>query len=273
MFAQTTRADMLEVTPIPCLRDNYAYLVRCRVTDDAVVIDPSEAAPVVAAVERSHARLTAIWATHHHWDHVGGIAELVARRRDERADLPVLAHTSDLGRIEGATRGLKEGDRFHVGVVEGRVLHIPGHTLGAIAYVLEPQESAPIVFTGDTLFVAGCGRIFEGTAEMMHASLQKLASLPQGTRVYCGHEYTVANLRFAAHCEPENAAIARAAAEADTRRREGRPTVPSTIAGELETNPFLRANAAGIRRRFELGDSTDASVFARLRSMKDSFAG
>lgn len=243
------------ITPIPCLKDNYAYLVTCEKTGKRAIVDPSEAAPVLAATTK----LDAIWNTHHHWDHVGGNEELVAKLGVRE----VCGHASDRGRIAAQTRFLEEGDTFELGALRVRILHIPGHTTGAIAYVVDgfaegetsrsqtPGDGAPAVFTGDTLFVAGCGRLFEGTPEMMFASLAKLAALPDDTRVYCGHEYTAANLRFAAHVEPDNADVAAAAKNVKV------PSVPSTIAAEKRINPFMRARTI--------------EELAARRSAKDAF--
>jgi len=230
------------ITPIPCLTDNYAYLVTCEKTGKRAIVDPSEAAPVLAA----STKLDAIWNTHHHWDHVGGNEELVTKLGVRE----VCGHASDRGRIAAQTRFLEEGDAFELGALRVRILHIPGHTTGAIAYVVE-GDGAPAVFTGDTLFIAGCGRLFEGTPEMMFASLAKLAALPDETRVYCGHEYTAANLRFAAHVEPANADVAAAAKNVKV------PSVPSTIAAEKRINPFVRARTV--------------EELASRRSAKDAF--
>ncbi len=257
----------MPVTPIPCLKDNYAYLVTCPRTGEHAVVDVSEAAPVLAALRSHDARPRAIWSTHHHFDHVGGNEELAG----EVAGVEVCGHASDRGRIPAQTRFLEEGDELALGDLRARILHIPGHTLGAVAYVVE-GDGAPMVFTGDTLFVAGCGRLFEGTPVMMHASLSKLAALPPETRVYCGHEYTQANLRFAAHVEPHNAAVARARERADTLRAKGEPTVPSTIGEELQHNPFLRVRSEEIRRTLHVDPGADAAAaFGAIRAAKDSF--
>jgi hydroxyacylglutathione hydrolase len=234
----------MTITPIACLSDNYAYLVTCDRTKKTAIVDPSEAAPVLEAVKRAGVKPESIWNTHHHWDHVGGNEELVAALSIGE----VCGHASDKGRIAKQTRFLEEGDRFTLGELAVRILHIPGHTTGAIAYVVDDA-----VFTGDTLFVAGCGRLFEGTPEMMFASLAKLASLPDETRVYCGHEYTKANLAFAAHVEPDNADVRAAAANVHV------PSVPSTIAAEKRINPFVRASTV--------------AEFAARRAAKDAFRG
>ncbi len=251
----------MRVLPIPCLSDNYAYLVHAEGSDEAIVIDPSEAEPVIAALEREGKKLVAIVNTHHHWDHVSGNEALRVRY----GDLPVYAHASDVGRVPAQSERVEEGKAFRVAGLELRPLHVPGHTLGAVAYCIEDA-----VFTGDTLFVAGCGRLFEGTPAMMYASLSgKLGRLPPETRVYCGHEYTLANLRFALHAEPDNAAVADKLERAKKARERGEPTVPSTIGEELATNPFLRCDEDSLRAHFP--GSSGAEVLAAVRSAKDSF--
>ncbi len=276
----------MRVIPIPCLADNYAYLLVCRETKEAAIVDPSEAGPVLRALEqgagtldsrrdlsappasREDIRVSAILCTHHHHDHVGGNEEVRSRLGIDR----VYGHGSDRGRIPGQTQYLQEGDTFEIGRLSIRALHIPGHTLGAVAYVVTQEPDDPVVFTGDTLFLAGCGRLFEGDPPMMHASLAKLAALDPRTKVYCGHEYTESNLRFAAHVEPSNAAIAKRRELAAELRKEGRPTVPGTIADELATNPFLRVTSPEIRKT--LGIAADASpedALGAIRKAKDDF--
>ena len=261
----------MKVTPIPCLSDNYAYLLECERSGEAAVVDASEAGPVIEALRaRSRRSLAAIYATHHHFDHVGGNDEL-ARAMGARE---VVGHASDQGRIPGQTRLVEVGDTLVLGVLRVCVLHLPGHTLGAVAYhVTEGADDAGgVVFTGDTLFLAGCGRLFEGTPPMMHASLAKLAALPPTTRVFCGHEYTQSNLRFAAHVEPGNAAIADRARRAVELRSAGAPTVPGTVADELATNPFLRVRSPEIRRTLAIpDDADDGAALGAIRKAKDQF--
>lgn len=260
----------MRIAPIPCLKDNYAYLVICEATNQAAVVDPSEAGPVSDAIARQGVELVAIWNTHHHWDHTGGNKDLL----EAHPTLEVIGHASDRGRIPGQTTFANDGDAVKVGdEVSARILFNPGHTTGAISYVIDSQ---PAVFTGDTLFGAGCGRIFEGTPAMMHESLSKLAALHEDTLVYCGHEYTAANLRFASAAEPDNAAIGARAAEVTHRREAGEPSVPFALRDELATNPFLRAPlpalAAGARAAGEPPkDDSPAEVFAALRRWKDHF--
>ena len=247
----------MRIVSVPCLKDNFAYLV---IDDDGrcAVVDPGEAAPVEAALAREHARLAAVWATHHHHDHVGGIGELIARR----SGVEVVIGAGDAAKTQHVTHRVDDGDEVALGSLRARCIHNPGHTLGAISFVVDG-----CAFTGDTLFAAGCGRTFEGDAAMMHASLMRLAALPPDTRVYFGHEYTATNLRFAAAVEPDNAAVAARA------RGLAQPSTPSTIADERATNPFLRATEpaviAAAKARGAAGDPV--SVFAALRSWKDGF--
>ncbi len=261
LFTTTVR-----IAIVPCLADNYAYLVVCERTGAAAVVDPSEAEPVLAAVAREGVDLVAAFATHHHFDHVGGI-EALARARP---GFEVVGHASGRGAIPALSRAVEEGDRVSVGDLAARVLHNPGHTLDAASYLFDDA-----VFTGDTLFAAGCGRVFEGTPEMMHASLAKLAALPGGTRGYPGHEYAAKNLAFALTLEPQNAALAARSRDVDATRARGEPARQSTIAEERATNPFLRCDARAItaaaRRADPVCDGTPAAVFAAIRRLKDAF--
>lgn len=265
----------MRVQPIPCLSDNYAYLLVCSETKEAAIVDVSEAGPVLRAIEvaredpRDQPKVVAILSTHHHHDHVGGNADVKEALGIER----VYGSAHDKGRIPEQTHFLEDGQTFAIGKLQVRALHVPGHTLGAVAYVVSgaPTED-PCVFTGDTLFVAGCGRLFEGDPPMMHASLSKLAALDPRTKVYCGHEYTESNLRFAAHVEPSNGAVTEARARAAETRREGRPTVPGTIERELATNPFLRVRSAEIRATLGIGaDASEAEALGAIRKAKDGF--
>src|SRR5262249_30803499 len=189
-----------------------------------------------SAQNREDIRIVAILSTHHHHDHVNGNEEVRSKLGIDR----VYGYAGDRGRIPGRTQHLQEGHSFAIGRLRIGALHIRGHTLGAVAYVVTHEPDDPAVFVGDTLFIGGCGRLFEGDPPMMHASMSKLAALDPRTRVYCGHEYTESNLRFAAYVEPSNAAVSQARAKAAQLRKEGRPTVPATIGEELSYNPFLR---------------------------------
>ncbi len=254
----------MRVHPVPCLRDNYAYLVHREDSDQCVVVDPSETRPVTDALRRHGLTLTAILNTHHHWDHVGGNEDLA----DRHPGLPIYGHASDRGRIPRQTHFLEHGDHITVAGLEFDILHIPGHTMGAIAYVGEG-----LAFTGDTLFAAGCGRLFEGTPKNMYESLNVvLGELSDETLVYCGHEYTQNNLSFAASLEPDNAAIRSQAEKAAFRLAEGRPTIPTTLSEERRTNPFLRCSEPTIALAVGLRAGADPTqVLGLVREAKDVF--
>lgn len=255
----------MRVLQIPLLRDNYAYLIVCQKTNEAGVIDPSEAGPVLQRIEREGVKLTAMLNTHHHRDHTGGNLGLL-----EHGSLQVYGHRVDKDRIPGLTRPLDEGDEVAIGELKAKVLFIPGHTRGHIAYLFEEK-----LFCGDTLFVAGCGRLFEGTAEQMQASLKRLRELPSNTLVHCGHEYTEKNLRFALTLEPNNEKLSAKLETVRSQRAKGLSTVPSTMEEERETNPFLRWESKEIQenltRQFPNLTLDPVSVFAKVRELKDQF--
>ncbi len=257
---------MLQIQPISAFTDNYIWLLHDPVSRQAFVVDPGDAQPVIDTLQALQLDLAGILVTHHHFDHTGGIAALCAHYQ------PVVYGPHNPA-INGITRHLGAGDTLDVLGTEFDVLEIPGHTLDHIAYV--HRGPAPAVFCGDTLFAGGCGRLFEGNPPMMLRSLEALAALPLATRIYCGHEYTVANLAFARVVEPDNADLAERSAAAIATRHRGEPTVPSHLALELATNPFLRCNVvelqAALRQQGKLhGDST-VEVFAAVRSWKDQF--
>jgi hydroxyacylglutathione hydrolase len=254
---------MPTIIPIPAFSDNYIWVLR--EGGNAAVVDPGDAAPVIAYLDSERIALSAIINTHHHSDHVGGNKDLVARW-----NVPVFGPAREA--IPAVTRPLREGDAIDVpGIgLALSVLDIPGHTAGHIAFV-----GAQTVFSGDTLFAAGCGRLFEGTPRQMMDSLGKLAALPADTRVYCGHEYTVSNLRYALAVEPGNDAVRARQAREEAKRARGEPTLPSTIGEERLTNPFLRTDEASIRVAAErhAGRSLPdkVAVFAELRAWKNGF--
>lgn len=245
----------MRVEIVPCLSDNYAYVLIDDAARECAVVDASEAGPLSTALSRIGLPLTAIFSTHHHFDHVGGNEALLAAH----PGAVVYGHRSDVGRLPGLSRPLDDGARVAFGTCEVRAHHVPGHTLGALAYEVRAHDGARWLFTGDTLFLAGCGRLFEGTAEQMFTSLSSLAALGDDVLVACGHEYTLSNLRFAAHVEPENALIRERLAEESARRQRGEPTVPAPMSYEKATNPFLRAR--------------DVATFAARRADKDTFRG
>ena len=259
----------MHVSPVPCLSDNYAYLVRGDAPEQVLLIDPCEAAPIEAALRTAGLSLSAILVTHHHPDHIGGLRALA----EARPGLPVLGFEGDAHRIEGLTRTLRDGEEFQLLGLSITALHAPGHTLGALSFYVRDGSAPAALFTGDTLFVGGCGRLFEGTAEIMRRSLvEVLGGLPDDTRVYCGHEYTEDNLRFAAFVEPNNDAVVSAAARARELRGRGAPTVPSTLADERQTNPFLRDHMPAVRAFAGLPPEAPAhQVFAAIRQAKNTF--
>lgn len=256
----------MEVHLVPCLKDNYAYLVHAPGRAEALVVDASEEAPVAAALQRLGLTPVGILATHHHHDHVGGNEGLLARY----PALRVFGYRSDRGRIPGQTDFLDDEQEVELAGIGFKALHIPGHTLGAVAYVAEGAA-----FTGDTLFAAGCGRLFEGTAAQMYESLnEKLGALPDATKIYCGHEYTLSNLKFAQTLEPHNAAILQKLSWAKAARDRGEPTLPSTLGEERLTNPFLRVSEADVVASVNArlaDDKSPRAVLAAVRAMKDAF--
>ena len=257
----------MEIVTIPCLQDNFAYLLICKKTQQAAVVDPSEAVPVNKAVEQHGVLLTTILNTHHHWDHVGGNKELKAKF----PELIIYGHESDRGRIPEQTVFLKRGDAVRFGEQSGTFLHNPGHTSGAITYVFDRTA-----FTGDTLFAAGCGRLFEGTPAQMHDSLNKqIGGLPDETELYFGHEYTEANLRFALSVESGNAEIHKKLAVVTALRASGAFSTPTTLAEERRTNPFMRCSSAEIRATVRSEEPShnlsEKEVFRTLRELKNNF--
>ena len=255
----------MKIIQIPLLRDNYGYLLVSEKTKQAAIVDPSEAEPVLRRIAQEQVTLVAILNTHHHRDHTGGNEGLLARHK-----VPVYGHKSDSGRIPGLTNGVDDGDEIQIGELKGKVFFIPGHTTGHVAYLFDNN-----LFCGDTLFTAGCGRLFEGTPQQMHASLKKLMALPGNTNVYCGHEYTENNLRFALTVEPKNPKLVARFERVRSLRARGASTVPATMEEEKQTNPFLRWDSEAIQASAQSaapGTGGDpVSVFATVRKMKDAF--
>ncbi len=237
----------MEILAVPAFTDNYLWIVHDDASGETAVVDPGDAAPVLAEAGRRGWPINHVWNTHWHADHTGGNLAL-KRATGARIFGPAGEN------IPGRDVALSEGDELRLGNHVGRVIAVPGHTLGHIALIFDEDR---VAFVGDTLFAMGCGRLFEGTPEQMYSSLQRLTQLPGETRLYCAHEYTLSNARFAAHALPGDAAIANRLSQVKHLREEGKSTVPTTVAQERETNPFVRA--------------TDALEFARLRKEKDSF--
>jgi len=241
----------ITVQPVPILSDNYAWMLHDSTTGAVGIVDPAEPAPIIAALEAAGGRLDLILLTHHHADHTAGTDEVRARFGTK-----VVGAAADAYRLPRLDVALKEGDTVRLGNAEARVIDTPGHTRGQINFFFPDGE---VLLSGDTLFSLGCGRLIEGTAEEMFASLRKLAALPGGTKICCGHEYTESNARFALSVDGGNAALVDRAEQVRKLRAEGKPTVPSRMADELAENPFLRA--------------PDVASFAKLRAGKDTFRG
>jgi hydroxyacylglutathione hydrolase len=251
----------LELVTVPCLQDNYAFLLHDSASGATACIDVPEAAPVLAALAARGWHLSDIWITHHHGDHIDGVAALVAA-----TGARVTGAVADAHRLPPLDQALRPGDAVALGAASGTVLDVSGHTVGHIAYVLPG-----FAFTGDSLMAAGCGRLFEGKPAQMWDSLGRLAVLPDDTLVCSGHEYTASNIRFALTIDPSNPALQARAARVAEARAAGRPTVPSTLAEERATNPFLRAADPAIKASLGMADAPDAAVFAEIRARKDRF--
>lgn len=259
---------MITIQPVAAFSDNYIWLLYDSDSREAAVVDPGDARPVLAALQALDLTLTTVLITHHHMDHVGGLPELLQHG-------PLTVYGPGGGHITGISQPLADGDQVTALGLEFSVFTVPGHTLDHIAYYTDQAPGQPLLFCGDTLFAGGCGRLFEGSPDMMLASLGKLATLPASTLVYCAHEYTLANLAFAHAVEPANQALSQRIESARALRRAGTPTVPSTIGLELATNPFMRSEEASVREAAShhsgvaCGDAV--AVFAAIRGWKDNF--
>ena len=251
----------IDVEQIPVLKDNYVYLVRDRASGNVAVVDPAVSEPVIERLKALGWRLTHILNTHHHGDHVGGNLALKAA-----TGCTIVGPRADKDRIPGIDVEVGDGETYRLGGAEAKVFDVPGHTRGHIAYWFADSDA---LFCGDTLFACGCGRLFEGTPQQMWTSLGKLRRLPDATRVYCAHEYTQSNIRFALSVDAGNAALVARSRQVDALRAEGKPTVPSTMAEERATNPFLRADDAALAAAVGGGDPV--AVFAAVRKAKDVF--
>jgi hydroxyacylglutathione hydrolase len=253
----------LDIRQIPVLKDNFVYLMRDPTSGAVAVVDPAVAAPVLAEASRLGWTITHILNTHHHGDHVGGNLEIKAA-----TGCTIVGPAHDPDRIPGMDIQLKDGDSYALGDAEARVFFVPGHTRGHIAYWFKDSGA---LFCGDTLFSIGCGRLFEGTAQQMWNSLSRLRALPPQTRVYCAHEYTESNIKFAVSIDPHNAALQKRAAEVKALRAAGKYSVPSFLGDERAANPFLRADAPELAAAMGLAGGNPADVFAEVRRRKDAF--
>jgi hydroxyacylglutathione hydrolase len=256
---------MIEIRQFPARDDNYGVLVHDTTSGATATIDAPEEDAILDALEETGWRLTDIFVTHHHYDHIEAVKPLKERFG---ARVVASAYDTERGRVAAVDRTVSDGDHIFLGEARVEVIAVPGHTLGNVAYHI---PSAAAVFAGDTLFALGCGRLFEGSPEEMWTSLKKLRALPPETMVYCGHEYTQANARFARTIEPDSSALARRAKEIDALRDEGRPTVPSRLAEEIATNPFLRADVTEVKALLGMLEAADAAVFAEIRERKNRF--
>ena len=252
-----------DLITVPCLSDNYAFILRDTDSGEVAVIDVPEAAPITAALAERGWTVSQVWITHHHYDHVDGLADLLAEYPAQ-----VVGALADEERLPNLDVAVTEWDKIKLGNMEAEIFDVSGHTVGHIAFYV---ADANVCFTADSLMALGCGRLFEGTAAQMWTSMQKLMGLPPETLICSGHEYTASNAKFALTVDPENAALISRAAEVDAARAEGEPTVPSTLATELATNPFLRPADAGIRAVLGMPTAPDADVFAEIRRRKDNF--
>jgi hydroxyacylglutathione hydrolase len=253
----------LQIYQFPCLSDNFGVLIHDPGTGVTASIDAPEAGKVLAALAEKGWRLTHILTTHHHGDHTGGNAELKAA-----TGCRIIGPRNEAGKVPGIDERVGGGDAFAFGAHRVEVLDTPGHTAGHVAYVI---PSAKTAFVGDTLFALGCGRVIEGTPQMMWESLRRLMALPRDTAIYCGHEYTQANARFALTIEPDNVALKRRAEEVDVMRAAGQATLPTSVGLELETNPFLRPHVPAIQRRLGMEGRSEWQVFAEIRERKNRF--
>lgn len=253
----------LEIEQFMCRSDNFGILARNPATGEAFLVDAPEEQPILEAIGRTGWTPSVLLVTHHHFDHVE--ANLALK---QRFGLAVFGPEAEKAKIPGIDRTVGDGDVIEVAGLKARVLSTPGHTAGHVTYVFEDEK---VAFAADTLFALGCGRLLEGTPADMVSSLKKIAALPLETTVYCGHEYTQANARFALSVDPTNSALKERAREIDALRKQGKPTLPTTIGRELATNPFLRWHDPAIRRNLGMESADDVAVFAELRKRKDVF--
>jgi hydroxyacylglutathione hydrolase len=254
---------MIEVEQFPCLSDNYGYLIHDTKSGQTAAIDTPESAAILDALTQRGWSLDYIWNTHHHFDHAGNNLEL-----KEKTGCKIIGPRGEAARIPGIDEAVDDGDVIRLGDTEAIILNVGGHTLGHIAYYFAQDEKA---FVGDTIFALGCGRIFEGTPEQMWESLQKIAALPATTTLYCAHEYTAANAKFACHIDGQNQALQDRSKEINIARSQNLPTVPTKLSIELQTNPFLRPHDPAIRQFLNMEAASDVDVFAEIRRQKDIF--
>jgi hydroxyacylglutathione hydrolase len=253
----------MKIDIIPCLNDNYSYLLQDEISNTVAIVDPSEFAVCDKIIDKNYKKLDFILNTHHHYDHVGGNEEL-----KKKYNSTVLGFENDKNRIPDIDKVLKDNQEFKLGKLNFTTIFIPGHTKGHIAFYFKKEK---IIFTGDTLFSLGCGRVFEGTYEQMFKSLNKLKNLPGDTKIYCGHEYTYKNLEFCLKFNPNNSFLKKKKVALEFSLKNKKPTIPSTISEEIKANIFFRFNDPDVKKAINLENSSDIEIFTKLRDLKDSF--
>ena len=253
----------MKIEIIPCLNDNYSYLIHDKISNTVAIVDPSEFIPCDTIISKNYKKLDFILNTHHHYDHVGGNEELKKKYNSK-----VLGFENDKNRIPQIDTVLKDNQEFKIGTLNFTTIFIPGHTSGHVAFYFKKER---VVFTGDTLFSLGCGRVFEGTYKQMFQSLNKLKNLPGETKVYCGHEYTFKNLEFCLKFNPNNDFLKKKKNDIKLSLKNKKPTIPSTIADEIKANIFFRVNDPDIKKAINLENSPDIEIFTKLRVLKDNF--
>jgi len=253
----------MKIEIIPCLNDNYSYLIHDKISNTVAIVDPSEFIPCDTIISKNYKKLDFILNTHHHYDHVGGNEELKKKYNSK-----VLGFENDKNRIPQIDTVLKDNQEFKIGTLNFTTIFIPGHTRGHVAFYFKKER---VVFSGDTLFSLGCGRVFEGTYKQMFQSLNKLKNLPGETKVYCGHEYTFKNLEFCLKFNPNNDFLKKKKDDIKLSLKNKKPTIPSTIADEIKANIFFRVNDPDVKKAINLENSPDIEIFTKLRDLKDNF--
>ena len=253
----------MKIEIIPCLNDNYSYLIHDEISNTVAIVDPSEFIPCDTIISKNYKKLDFILNTHHHYDHVGGNEELKKKYNSK-----VLGFENDKNRIPQIDTVLKDNQEFKIGTLNFTTIFIPGHTRGHVAFYFKKER---VVFSGDTLFSLGCGRVFEGTYKQMFQSLNKLKNLPGETKVYCGHEYTFKNLEFCLKFNPNNDFLKKKKDDIKLSLKNKKPTIPSTIADEIKANIFFRVNDPDVKKAINLENASDIEIFTKLRDLKDNF--
>jgi len=253
----------MKIEIIPCLNDNYSYLIQDEISNTVAIVDPSEFIPCDTIISKNYKKLDFILNTHHHYDHVGGNEELKKKYNSK-----VLGFENDKNRIPQIDTVLKDNQEFKIGTLNFTTIFIPGHTRGHVAFYFKKER---VVFSGDTLFSLGCGRVFEGTYKQMFQSLNKLKNLPGETKIYCGHEYTFKNLEFCLKFNPNNDFLKKKKDDIKLSLKNKKPTIPSTIADEIKANIFFRVNDPDVKKAINLENSPDIEIFTKLRDLKDNF--